>query len=483
MRSELEEQRAVADSRAAEKAALEAKVARLHALVLASSRSLLSTPLPSAAQDHSAQLPLSARPHSAHGAATALRRLNSVLPNNAPAAALLSQRARPATASHGVQAHAAHAHGESTHVAALSARSYVPPLWSVRGQASAHSASTTAQLASPEVTAGHSSSGAVLASDYAPSGGTSGFAPAAGELHATPRLTSALHSLQHNAAGELHTGPAGDLSLYEFESPYIAENAQLRQHLAFLIEELDRHGSVSSSGGSVPGSARGPRSALATGASSAGALPAVTLATAGGAASGAQHHRASSPAHAVAMPAAEVAAAQAAVHQRSCSDTLQAASTSASHAAHLHTAESTNSTAPHASPAQLTPKPPIAPLPPLWSAPSHTANDGAYPGSPLATPSSAVADDASSGGAGLASRLERAEARLAAAQRRLQAKEVARAQAGRALARFRALGQQLEAQLQAVTEVRRHARASQPANPACQWRPGRHLPDFGCGMP
>ena len=77
----------------------------------------------------------------------------------------------------------------------------------------------------------------------------------------------------HSAAGELHTGPAGQLSLYELESPYVAENANLKRHLAFLIEEIDaRRGGASSS----PNTARRQRSvgtpanplALATGDSS-----------------------------------------------------------------------------------------------------------------------------------------------------------------------------------------------------------------------
>jgi hypothetical protein len=39
-------------------------------------------------------------------------------------------------------------------------------------------------------------------------------------------------------------GPAGELSLYELESPYIAENATLKRHLAYLIDEMDRRDST-----------------------------------------------------------------------------------------------------------------------------------------------------------------------------------------------------------------------------------------------
>jgi hypothetical protein len=68
--------------------------------------------------------------------------------------------------------------------------------------------------------------------------------------------------ISHSAAGELHTGPAGDLSLYELESPYIAENANLRRHLAYLIEEMDRRGDES-----APSTSRQSREgAVATGA-------------------------------------------------------------------------------------------------------------------------------------------------------------------------------------------------------------------------
>lgn len=453
-------------------------------MVLNSSRMLLSTPLPAQAQEHSAQLPLSARPHSAHAAA-AMRRASAMSPGAAaplqsqPVSAALARAASSACAPDW-QAPARLLHAEQ-HGASPAGRrgewGHVPPLWSASQQTPhaprgrpvwcAASASGTAEPSHAERQSG---SGAVLASEGAANSGRSGFVPMPSELHATPRLTSALRALPHTAAGELHTGPAGDLSLYEFESPYIAENAQLRQHLAYLIEELDRQNSASSTGEALAASAWALQSdGTATGdaalASAGATAPPQTAPHA--ATNGPSRHGMASLDFAPAMPAAKAAAATA--YQRSSSDAVHAALPSAWHASDVVATHSSgwhrsNGAAPPPPVTEASPQQRISPLPPLWSAPNHTPappRDTAH--TPCdAHPSAAegARGDAHATGAGSTADalLERTEARLAAAQRRLQAKEAARAQAHRALARFRALGQQLEAQLQAVTEVRRTCR-------------------------
>lgn len=43
--------------------------------------------------------------------------------------------------------------------------------------------------------------------------------------------------MQVRGAGDIHPGTA--ITLYEYESPYLAENELLREHLRLLVEEMD----------------------------------------------------------------------------------------------------------------------------------------------------------------------------------------------------------------------------------------------------
>lgn len=49
--------------------------------------------------------------------------------------------------------------------------------------------------------------------------------------------TDCIQCMQVRGAGDIHPGMA--ISLYEYESPYLAENELLREHLRLLMEEMD----------------------------------------------------------------------------------------------------------------------------------------------------------------------------------------------------------------------------------------------------